>query len=582
MKNAARRTNASAWLWTGTEGKRLGLVLLCAARMAAALCTVVEALILKELINNAVAGVKDGFVRCSIVLGCVIAFQILMWAAAQYLTERVKATLENRFKSRLFDTLLRKDYAQVTAVHSGEWMNRLTNDAVLVASSITEIIPNALGMLTRLVGSVSVILYLIKAVSWVIIPFAAVMIVISLVLRKPLKALHKKVQESDGRLRVFLTERLTNLLIVRSFAMEEETLEQASERMQDHLSRRMKRIRFLNICNVGFNVLIHGLYVAAAVYCGHGILTGSVNYGTFAAVINLVSQLKAPIVNMSTYLPRWYSMLASAERLMEAEEFDDDIKGVKKTDEEIAAAYDKDLEGLRLSDVSFSYVRYGSSEEDIPRNVVLDGISLDIRKRSIVAITGPSGCGKSTLLKLIMCFYPLNSGERKIITTDGETELDPTWRGLFAYVPQGNQLMSGSIKDVLTFGDSTVPEAEIEKALDIACASDFISELPKGLDTVLGERGSGLSEGQIQRLALARAVLSGHPFLLLDEATSSLDEGTEKSLLQKLRTLTDRTVVIVTHRLNVLSICDMEIHMDADGVSVRDLRPGQSADVPQA
>jgi ATP-binding cassette subfamily B protein len=170
-----------------------------------------------------------------------------------------------------------------------------------------------------------------------------------------------------------------------------------------------------------------------------------------------------------------------------------------------------------------------------------------------------------------MCFYPLSSGDRKIVTSEGETELSPEWRGLFAYVPQGNQLMSGPIKDVLTFGDASVSAEEIDKALDIACASDFVSELPAGLDTVLGERGSGLSEGQIQRLAIARAVLSGHPFLLLDEATSSLDEETEKSLLQKLRTLTDRTVVIVTHRLNVLSICDTEVHMDEDGVSVRAL-----------
>ena len=559
------------WLWVSTEGKRLGLAVLCIVRMAAALCTVFEALILKDLINYAAAGVKDGFRRSGIIFVCVIVFQVCMWAAAQYMNERVKASLENRFKARLFDTLLKKDYSAVTAVHSGEWMNRLTNDAVLVASNITEIVPNALGMLTRLVGAVSVILFLIRTVSWVIIPFAAVVIVISLFLRRPLKSLHKKVQESDGRLRVFLTERLSNLLIVRSFAMEEETLSQASDRMQDHFTNRMKRIRFLNICNFGFNALIQGLYAAAAVYCGHGILTGTVNYGTFAAVINLVGTLKAPIVNMSTYLPRWYSMLASAERLIEAEEFEDDVKESRKTGREIASAYENDIKGIRLSGVSFSYVRYGSSAEDMPQNIVLDGISLDIRKQSIVAITGPSGCGKSTLLKLIMCFYPLNCGERKIVTADGEVELDPSWRGLFAYVPQGNQLMSGSIKDVLTFGDPSVPAEEINKALDIACASDFVSELPSGLDTVLGERGSGLSEGQIQRLAIARAVLSGHPFLLLDEATSSLDEDTEKALLQNLRSLTDRTVVIVTHRLNVLSICDMEIHMDESGVNVRPL-----------
>ena len=572
MENIERKTtSASTWIWRSTEGRRLGLLALSLVRVAAALCAVFEALVLKDLINCAVAGSRDGFVKYGIMFAAIIAAQLILWAAARHLDESAKALLENRFKERLFNTLLRKDYSAVTAVHSGEWMNRLTNDTVLVASAITDIIPNLLGMAVKLIGIVAMLIVLIKKAAWLIIPFAAVVMVFAALVRKPLKSLHKNVQESDGKVRIFLTERLTNLLIVRSFAIEDETMEQAGERMDEHYAKRMRRIRFLNLCNFGFNVLMHGLYVVAAIYCGHGILTGNINYGTFAAVLNLVGQIKAPIVSMSSYLPLWYSMLASAERLMEAEQFQDDIKGEKKTDGEIAGFYGSELKGLKLSDVSFSYTKEGSAPDDEPRRVVLDGISLDIDKHSITAVTGPSGCGKSTLLKLMMCFYPLDGGQRTIRTAEGETELDPSWRGLFAYVPQGNQLMSGSIRDVLTFGDRSVPEADIASALDIACASDFVAELPKGLETVLGERGSGLSEGQIQRLAIARAVLSGHPFLLLDEATSSLDEGTEKALLQKLRTLTDRTVVIVTHRLNVLSICDTEVRMDESGVSVRTL-----------
>ncbi len=547
------------------------MLLLSVTRVASALCSVYEALLLKDLINSATEGEKGPFVNYCMILGVLLVVQIVLWAVERYMDERVRASIENCLKQRLFGTLLKKDYSAVCAVHSGEWMNRLTSDVVLTAGAIADIMPNMLSMAARLIGSVTSIIYLIRSVSWLIIPFAVIVFLLSLLLRRPLKALHKKVQESNGRLRVFLTERLSNLMIVRSFAMEEETLKQSEKRMDDHYARRMTRIKFLTSCNIGFNLLTHGLYVAAAVYCGHGILTGTVNYGTFTAVLALVAQIKVPVSNMSAYIPRWFAMLASGERLMEAESFEDDIKGEKKTEGEIAELYGKSLKGLRLSDVSFSYISSGSAPDDEPRRVVLNGISLDIDKHTITAITGPSGCGKSTLLKLIMCFYPLSSGDRKIVTSEGETELSPEWRGLFAYVPQGNQLMSGPIKDVLTFGDASVSAEEIDKALDIACASDFVSELPAGLDTVLGERGSGLSEGQIQRLAIARAVLSGHPFLLLDEATSSLDEETEKSLLQKLRTLTDRTVVIVTHRLNVLSICDTEVHMDEDGVSVRAL-----------
>ena len=419
--------------------------------------------------------------------------------------------------------------------------------------------------------------------------------IITLVLRKRLKVLHKRIQESDGRLRSFLAERLSNLIIIRSFAMEDQTLDQADDRMDDHYKKRMDRVRFQNVCATCFNLIVHGIYIAAVIYCGSGILLGSINYGTFAAITKLVGEIKSPIANVSSYIPRWYAMVASAERLMEAESYKDDIEGEKKSDEEIRSFYENDFAGIGLRNASFSYTKPGKDPEDKARNVVIDNVSFDINKQDIAAVTGPSGSGKSTLLKLMMSFYPLQGGERCLYVKDeGDTglsdsetavegqkkhsiALDSLWRGLFAYVPQGNQLMSGRIDEVLTFGDGSVSRSEIDRALEIACAGDFINELPSGLKTELGERGAGLSEGQIQRLAIARAVLSGHPVLLLDEATSSLDEATEERLLRNLKTLTDRTVIIVTHRMKVLSICNSEIHMTDDGV-IETRRIGSDAD----
>ena len=565
------RSASLPWIWENSKGQRISVLILAIADIAIALCTVYEAVALKNIINNAVDKDNKAFVAAAWVMVALVAARIVLRVLTRWLDERTKAKLENKLKARLFNALLTKDYASVSAVHSGEWMNRLTNDAVQVANNAAEIIPNALATLVKLVASVLLVMYLVKDVSWIVFPCAAVLILVTVLLRGKMKKLHKRIQEADGRFRVFISDCLSSLMIIRSFSREEASEARADERMDEHMARRMDRMRFSNIANTGYQFILEAVYVAAVIYCGHSILTGEMSYGTFTAVITLVGRIQGPITSMSGYVPKWYAMQASAERLMEAETFEDDIKGEKKTDEEIERFYSGELEGLSLEDVSFSYLKTGSAPDDEPRRVVLDGISLDIDKQTITAVTGPSGCGKSTLLKLIMCFYPLNSGERKIVTHFGEMPLEPEWRGLFAYVPQGNQLMSGAIRDVLTFGDDSVSAEEINKALDIACASDFISELPAGLATVLGERGSGLSEGQIQRLAIARAVLSGHPFLLLDEATSSLDEDTEKALLQKLRTLTDRTVVIVTHRLNVLSICDTEVHMDESGVTVRSL-----------
>ena len=586
---------------------------LIVVRVASALCSVFEALALKDLINNAVSKNKPEFITYCFVFGGLILAQICMGAIGRYLDERVKASIENQLKSRLFNTLLRKDFASVTARHSGEWMMRLTSDTVVVATNAADILPNVLSMIARLVGAIALIFTLLANVAWIIIPCAALSIVITLVLRKRLKVLHKRIQESDGRLRSFLAERLSNLIIIRRFAMEEQTLGQADDKMDDHYKKRMARVRFLNFCNVCFNLLIYGLYIAAVIYCGRGILIGNINYGTFAAITKLVGEIRLPIANVSSYIPRWYSMLASAERLMEAEDYKDDIEGEKKSAAEVRRFYENEFAGMGLRNARFSYVQPGkgldvvAGKENDPlsgglagdddrgsssfKNIVIDGVSFDINKQDIAAVTGPSGSGKSTLLKLMMSFYPLQGGESVLYVKEntmqsgadvssaekfdapaavsglqnGTLPLDPSWRGLFAYVPQGNQLMSGSIRDVLTFGDRSVSLSELDRALEVACAAEFIKELPSGLETVLGERGSGLSEGQIQRLAIARAIISGHPVLLLDEATSSLDEATEERLLRNLKALTDRTVIIVTHRMKVLSICSAEIHMSDDG-----------------
>ena len=284
-------------------------------------------------------------------------------------------------------------------------------------------------------------------------------------------------------------------------------------------------------------------------YIGYGILKGTVSYGTFAAVLQLVGQIQTPFANLSTFLPQYYAMVASVERLMEAESFPDDCPEGQLDQEEIDRLYHGSFRGLRFENVSFAYP---DREERVS---VLKDVSAEAKKGEIVAVVGPSGQGKSTLLKLLLCLYPVDGGQRLLQTDAGEEPLRAAHRGLFAYVPQGNRIFSGTIREALTFGDVDVGDEDIWRALDVA-AADFVRELSEGLETRLGERGAGLSEGQLQRLAIARALLSEHPILLLDEATSALDEGTEARLLDNLKRMTDRTVLIVTHRPRVREISD--------------------------
>jgi ATP-binding cassette subfamily B protein len=532
--------------------------------------------LLRGLIDRAVDRDSAGFFHYAVGILLVSCIQLAMRAVVRFLLEYNKSTMENRFKGRLFETLLSKDYAAVTAVHSGEWMNRLTSDTVVVAEGMTTILPEVSGMLVKLVGALVLILYLVPQVAWIIIPGGLILVLLTYGFRKILKRLHKNIQEADGRLRVFLSERLASLLVVRSFAREEQIYGEAAEKMREHKAARMKRNHFSNICNIGFGTVMRGAYVIGAVYCGYGILKGSMSYGTFTAVLQLIGQIQSPFANITGYLPKYYAMLASAERLMEAERFSDAVVGKGLEKEEIRTFYRQDFQSVGLEDASFTYLPpvKNDSDEQTVMPVVIEHIQLDIKKGEYTAFTGPSGCGKSTILKLFMCLYPLDSGRRYLKTKDGRSlVLDGRYIRLFAYVPQGNHLMSGSIRDIVSFGDTSKGEAAVWKALHIACAEDFVRELPKGVDTLLGERGMGLSEGQMQRIALARAVYSDNPLLMLDESTSALDEVTEEKLIENLRSMTDKTVLIVTHRPAILAICDKQVVMGENGqVDIRHIQ----------
>ncbi|MCH5191493.1 MAG: ABC transporter ATP-binding protein [Oscillospiraceae bacterium] len=549
------------WISRVVGKSKLNIGILLIIRSVGSLCGVFYAFLLRGIVNAAVDGQKDAFFTAVFYFTGLVVFQMILSAIGRFLGAYTQSTVNNQFKKRLFSALMTRDYASVTQVHSGEWMNRLTSDTSIVASNATSLLPGIISTVVRIIGAVIAVLWLEPRLLYLLIPGGLILAFFATVFRKVLKNMHKRILEAYGRLRVFLAEQLGSLMIVRTFAQEQQTADKAADLMAEHKAAIMKHSNFSNICSIGFGIAMNGFFVLGTVYCGYGILTKSISYGDMTAVLQLASQLLSPLTGITGFLPAYYAMLASSERLMEAEGFGEENED-KIPEKDLKTFYTERFQGLKFKNADFTYRPPVQTDGDTtPMPTVLSSFDLEIKKGEYVAFTGRSGCGKSTVLKLMLCLYPLDAGERCLETADGSVPLTSAWRGLFAYVPQGNQLLSGSIREIIAFGDKErmLQEEKLHRALDIACAEEFVSKLEDGLDTQLGERGAGLSEGQMQRIAIARAVFSDHPILLLDEATGSLDEATERRLLDNLRTMTDKTVVIVTHRPAVLKICDKQI-----------------------
>lgn len=544
--------NTTWWLWKVVGKKKWYILLLTLLQALTGMVGVLYALVFKRIVDSAVAKDAEAFKKSVIFTACIVIIQLALNAGNRWFNELAKADTENALKKRLTDNILGKDYSQVSKVHTAEWINRLTNDTTVVANGIIEIIPGLSGTIVRMVSAIIMILTLDPRLAYILLPSGIMVVVITYGVRGILKKLHKNIQEKDGKLRVYLQERISSLMIIKAFTAEEKMGQGAVKLMEEHKGARLKRNIFSNVANTGFGAMMQGMYFVGVIYVSYNIMTDRLSYGTLVAIMQLIGQVQGPFASISGYLPRWYAMLASTERLMEIEKYENDEEALDSS--ELRELYEE-LEAIGLRNAGFEY------EKDEKSLSVFKNLELEIKKGEYVAFTGHSGCGKSTVLKLLMSMYPLSEGTRYIKTKTTEDVITSRHRKLFAYVPQGNVLMNGTIGEVVCFAKEKDND-KIQKVLKIACADEFVEDI----DKELGERGTGLSEGQMQRLAVARALYSDSPILLLDESTSALDDLTEKKLLENLRQLTEKTVIIVTHRKAALSICDRVLRFTENGV----------------
>ena len=537
------------WLWLIKQlHRRLpALVGLLAANVGVALMAVQFALGTKNVIDSAVDGTQAAFGRACAGQAVIIAVLLLCLFAARWLNARLHDEMDRDWKRSVFHSLLHSDYAGVSAFHSGELVNRLTNDVRIVNDGVLNTIPNLASMITRLTAVISVMAMMAPWFTLAVALFGAAAALVTGVVRRHVRGLHKNVSAANGRVAGFMQEILEKLMLVQAMDMGGEVEKRSDGLMAERWDIQRKKRRFSLTASSCVSLLTYGSSFAALVWCGYEVHRGTMSFGELTAVTQLVSQLQAPLVNLTGVVPQLIAMTASCERLMELEE----LRWPEAPAEPETQTLYEQMQSLCAEGLSFSY----------DREKVLDNSGFCLPKGAFAIVTGPSGIGKSTLLKLLLGIFRPDGGRLYFDCGSKQVNVDRSTRRMFAYVPQGNLLFSGSLRDNLTIVRPEASQEELDRALYVSAMDQFLPELPQGLDTVLGENGAGLSEGQAQRLSIARAVLGGAPVLLLDECTSALDAATEQLVLQRLRDLPGRTCIAVTHRPSAVELydCQMEV-----------------------
>lgn len=538
------------WMYSICKGERFKVYVIILTNVVMAVFTIAFASFSKNIIN---AATKDHSFERVLYFGAgflgILLVQMALSLISKSTTERCKGKLEWKLKQHMLETIMKKDYASVTKFHTGELQNRMFNDVTVISDGFTTILPNILFFIVKLISAFTYLIVIDKIFALVFFVGGIGVFLCTQMFRKTLKKLHKEVQETEGKTRSFIQEAITSLLVVKTFVVEDKIADDTQELQATNYKAKMRRRFFGIAANAGINLVFNLGYIFALVFGAYRMIHGSIDFGTMTAMLQLVNQIQSPFASLSGIMPKYFGMLASAERLMEIENLPNE-EADNKEDIAVEKTYNE------LNHISFENITFGYDRE-----LILKETSLDVNKGDFVAIMGISGIGKSTLLKLLLGVFKVESGNINLNLDDSVIPVDYHTRRLFSYVPQGNFLLSGTIRENLLFINSDVTEEEINEAVRISCADQFINELPDGLETVIGERGIGLSEGQLQRLAIARSILSKSPIMLLDEATSALDEATEMRFLTNLKELQNKTCIIVSHKKAALEICNKHVQI---------------------
>ena len=493
----------------------------------------------RDLLDFATGEKADGFVSCVLPLAFLLIADITAQSLYNILSVKLGAVTKNRLQKQLFSDIMLSDYGEINNYHTGELVNRLTRDIRIVSDNIIDLVPTIIMLVSGVVMSFAALCTLDLTLALVCVALGPIILLASVLYGRKVKSLHKATLESDGKILSFMQEVLHSLLVIKAFR-KEKTAENCTAELQKENYRLNMKVGYISLMvNVLYFLALTAAYYFAVAWCAYKIRVGIMTVGSFAAIIQLVSSVQSPFREISGSFSKFFATCASAERIME-------IEAISK--DKTSSMEPQKFKKLTADNISFAY-----GEEKI-----LEKASFEVESGDVAVVTAPSGEGKSTLFKLLMGIYEPSIGAIQI-HTENEKAPKESVRSYFSYVPQGNLILSGTIAENITFFDESPDKNRMITAANCACIHEYIETLPDGYQTILGEGGLGLSEGQIQRLAVARAIYSNAPVILLDEATSSLDEETECKILRNIRSIPDKTCIIITHRPAAINVANKHL-----------------------
>ena len=520
----------------------IAVMMLCHVLLTA--CSIGFVFASKKLVDIAVAVLQgsasaSGLWVWASVMICIVLGRIGLNALKTYFQTRTEINLKNRLRRRLFDVLLHLQSDGGAKYHTGDLLNRMQEDVRVVSTAFSSSIPNLLGTSLQFVAAFVFLMILDARLGLLVIVIVPAGIIAGKYITSRIKGLTLDIRKSDSQVQSHLQESLQHIALLQTMEYTQ-TSGASLEGLQGELyGNELKRVRFSILSRVFISLAFQAGNTAAFLWGVFGISHGTVTYGMMTAFLQLVAQIQRPLIEMSSQIPTVIHAAASIDRIIDLESLPRE-----EIDEPVLL---EGTAGIRVSDVTFAY-------PDSSVNV-LDGFSHDFRPGSRTAIVGPTGVGKSTLIRLLLSLLKPQGGSIDVYNNIGIAPVSPATRCNLVYVPQGNSLFSGTIRDNLMMGNPEATDEQMNKALHTA-AADFVFDLPAGIHTQCFEAGGGLSEGQAQRIAIARALLRPGTILLLDEFSSALDAQTETILMERLTSeLPDHTMIFITHRDKIIDYC---------------------------